>query len=89
MIFEWDENKNRENLRKHGIDFCVVGEFPWHDAAVFNRTREEDYEQRYAAIGFMNNKLYTVIFTKRGKQVRIISFRRANKTEEKAYEQEK
>ncbi len=24
MNFEWDENKNRSNIRKHGIDFADV-----------------------------------------------------------------
>ncbi|MGE4350710.1 MAG: BrnT family toxin [Bdellovibrionales bacterium] len=86
MKFEWDENKNAANKAKHKLSFDLAWEFPWHEAALFDRSREDDGEKRYAAVGLLCGKLHTIIFTKRGHRVRIISLRRANKPEEAAYE---
>lgn len=71
---------------KHKLSFAIAWDFPWHEAVLFDRSREEDGETRYAAVGLLHGKLHTVIFTKRGKRVRLISLRRANKSEETAYE---
>lgn len=87
MRFEWDDKKNEQNKLKHGIDFAEAIDFPWHKAVLIDRTREEDNEQRYAAIGPLYVQLHTIIFTKRKNTVRIISFRRSNKNEEKTYEE--
>jgi len=65
----------------------AVKEFAWHEAVLFDRSRSDDGEHRYAAIGLFDGKLHTVIFTRRGRRTRIISFRRANKPEEKIYEE--
>jgi uncharacterized DUF497 family protein len=89
MLFEWDETKNRINLEKHGLDFNAVFTFDWENAFIADRTREGDGEQRYAALGVYAGKIHTVVFTKRGRTVRIISLRRANRTEERAYESAK
>jgi uncharacterized protein len=86
-MFEWDEDKNRINVVKHDLDFVLVRDFAWHDAVLYDRSRVDDGEQRYAAIGAFNGQLHTVIFTRRGKQTRIISFRRSNRAEEKTYEE--
>jgi hypothetical protein len=88
MIFEWDENKSRLNDEKHGLTFLKAHDFAWDRAVLFNRTRQSDGEQRYAAVGDLHGKLHTIIFTKRGDKFRIISLRRSNKPEEKAYAQQ-
>jgi len=89
MKFEWDEAKNIANLAKHKLPFAVVLDFPWHEAALYERSRESDGEQRYAAVGLFRGKLHTVIFTKRGTVTRIISLRRSNAAEERAYEKDR
>jgi uncharacterized DUF497 family protein len=86
MKFEWDDDKNELNRAKHGIGFELVAAFDWHKAILINRTRTAENERRYAAIGYLGRKLYTVIFTKRGARMRIISLRRSNRKEEDAYE---
>ncbi|MDD3182824.1 MAG: BrnT family toxin [Alphaproteobacteria bacterium] len=86
MQFEWDENKNAANVAKHKLSFAEAWDFPWHESVLFDRSREDDGEKRYAAIGRLHGKLHTIIFTKRAKRVRIITLRRANKSEETAYE---
>ena len=86
MNFEWDEEKDSRNREKHGLDFRAVFDFDWANALIADRTRHGEGEQRWAALGMYAGKLHTVVFTKRVRNIRIISFRRSNRTEEKAYE---
>ena len=53
MRFEWSQAKNRENLRKHDIEFetaRLVSDDPWAISVVDNLHDEED-EQRFVTIG--------------------------------------
>lgn len=86
-MFVWDEAKSRANKSKHGLSFDAVHDFDWDDPVIVDRSRHADGEKRYAAIGKLHNKLYTVIFTLRGDDIRIISLRRANDREEKIHEE--
>jgi uncharacterized DUF497 family protein len=85
VIFEWDETKNRINREKHALDFDAVFAFDWENAFITDRTRHGDGEQRFAAVGLYAGKMHTVVFTKRGRRIRIISVRRSNRTEERGY----
>lgn len=87
MKLEWDDNKNRINRGKHGIDFVEAWDFSWEDAVLADRSRHADGEARFAAIGWLHGKLYTVIFTRRDDSFRIISLRRANAKEEAFHEE--
>ena len=88
MKFTWDENKERLNISKHGIDFSTA-------ALVFgdeNRIVKYDeyhsiYEDRYITIGSINGMLMVlmVVYTEYNDTVRIISARMANKREREAY----
>jgi uncharacterized DUF497 family protein len=86
MIIEWDESKNEENIRKHGIDFADI---PWlfFQAAIYiNVSREKDGEMRIKAIANLNAIPISVIFTAREESIRIISARRASKRERRLLE---
>jgi len=87
MEFEWDDGKNKTNKRDHKIGFEAIFDFDWTSAQIADRSRVVDSEQRFAAIGPMRGKLYTVIYTWRKNTIRIISLRRSNRKEERAYEQ--
>jgi len=85
MDFEWDENKRQSNLRKHGIDFVRA-------AAIFENPileREDnryDYgESRLIALGETTGVVLFVVYTMRGSVYRIISARRATKSEQQQY----
>ena len=89
MKFEWDEAKNRSNIRKHGFDFADA----W---AVFEGpllarldTREDYGEDRWQAIGMLRGQAVVLIFTEREPDIiRAISLRKARKHEQAAYEKE-
>ncbi len=84
-MFEWDESKNSANRSKHGLSFDSVFDFDWDDPVIVDRSRHEDGERRFAAIGELCGKLHTVVFTRRGDNIRIISLRRSNAKEENIY----
>lgn len=73
--FEWDQDKNFENLEKHGVDFEEAQE------AVENADRmSEPYktrgETRYLIIGPTSMGRMQVVITMRGQKARIITARR-------------
>jgi len=86
MLFVWDPAKAARNLAKHGIAFEEVWEFDWASAVVVDRSRRTDGEVRQAAIGVLQGRVCTLIFTDRPEGVRLISFRRSNRSEERIYE---
>jgi hypothetical protein len=86
MIFVWDPAKAERNFAKHGIAFEEAWEFDWAGAIVVDRSRRADGEVPQAAIGLLQGRVCTLIFTDRPDGVRLISFRRSNRSEEKVYE---
>lgn len=91
LRFEWDENKNEANRKKHGISFeAAIRVFDDPNLLDFIE-RIEDGEERWNAIGYAAGSLLflTVVHTymeKAGEPVaRIISARRASRSERKLY----
>jgi len=78
--FEWDENKNKANIEKHGLDFQDAPEVFLKRHITMESTRSRA-EQRYITIGVCGYSAVAVVYTKRGETIRIISFRRANRKE--------
>ena len=89
MEFEWDEAKNRENIRKHGFDFVDAEELFMGPLLflVAPDEQEQDREERWRGIGIIHGRVVVAIFTERSPHViRFISLRKANQQERKAYE---
>lgn len=88
MDFEWDEEKNRENIRRHGLDFAdaeLVFSMPmW----VRPDVRFDYGEHRFIGIGFLENRVVLIAFSEPAEDiVRVISMRRAKKNERAKFEQ--
>jgi len=84
--FEWDQAKARTNLAKHGVDFEVAKNVFLDPAAITEPDDGDPVEERWRTIGLASGKVLFVIFTERdGNVIRIISARKANKREQKAY----
>lgn len=81
--FEWDESKSEANLAKHGIDFEDAIEI--FDGPILLRRSDRNNEERWVAIGSLRKRSLALIFTRRGNMIRIISARRARKSEERDY----
>ena len=88
MQFEWDENKNRVNRRKHdGITFHLARRaFDDPNVLIEEDRVAEDGEELFHAIGRINNLVLLVVYiykeTQNGEEIiRIISARAAGKNE--------
>ncbi|MGB0696388.1 MAG: BrnT family toxin [Rhodospirillaceae bacterium] len=87
MIFEWDEDKNRQNIAKHGLSFeSATGIF---DGFTLNSidNRFEYGEIREISIGMIETvAVVSVVHTDRNGRCRIISARPAVRSERLRYE---
>lgn len=86
MKFEWDENKRKSNITKHGIDFIECFQvFDGRPLCSYTSKNNHD-EKRYVSVCLINNREITTIWTPRKlNTVRIISMRRARNEEKKKY----
>ena len=86
LTFEYDENKSRQNLAKHGIDFDVAQSL-WDDPSMLEiPSKKETKETRFLVIGTINKKHWSAVVTYRDKNIRIISVRRSRIDEVNFYE---
>ena len=84
MNFEWDENKNQLNILKHGITFEEAAAVL--SGVCLTRNAPGNFgESRSISVGVLRDVVIVVIFTVRLSNVRIISSRRANKSERMRY----
>ena len=86
MKFEWDDEKNRTNKAKHGINFNEAKAL-WNDINRVEIQTSYPLENRSILIGKVDRKVWTAIFTRRSNAIRIISVRRARKQEAQLYGQ--
>lgn len=89
LTFEWDENKNRINQRKHGISF-EEAETVFYDeeALVRDDPDHSEEEERFVILGLSNKaNLLVVCHCCRASEtvIRIISARKATRTESQYY----
>jgi uncharacterized DUF497 family protein len=84
MRFEWDPEKNRANVEKHGIDFSDASRL-FEGLHVTGQSTQRHEEPRMIAIGVVNGREIAVVYTLRGTVRRIISARRARTNERKQY----
>ena len=73
MDFEWDEEKRRANLAKHGVDFALAAKIFREDHVEGQDLRGSRGEIRFLAVGQADRQAYVVAFTWRGETRRIIS----------------
>ena len=87
-MFEWDESKASDNKSKHGISFAdTFAVFDDPNAVTLEDFREG--EQRYVTIGLdAFGRILVVVYTWRDENIRIISARKAVRSEAMQYESE-
>jgi uncharacterized DUF497 family protein len=87
LRFIWDENKNKENLKRHGIDFNTAI-FVFKDpnyVKIFDEIHSIN-EDRWNIIGIVNDVVLFVVETEiTDNIIRIISARKANRNEREKY----
>ena len=92
-VFVWNDNKNQFNIRKHGVSFQEAREVFNDENAIYDVDIEHSYdEERFIIIGMSEStKLLFVCYCERGEDgdlIRIISARKADKSETDLYWEE-
>jgi uncharacterized DUF497 family protein len=86
--FEWDPEKERQNVAKHGVSFKEAKELFTSkvDFLEIYDPEHSEVEERFIAVGPIRRGLVLVVFTERVENmVRIISARWASKKERTLY----
>lgn len=90
ISFEWDENKNAINKRKHKISFEEAQTVFYDEAAlVIDDPEHSAEEERFIILGFSRQANLLVVchcYRAADMVIRIISARKATKNETKFYE---
>jgi len=89
LTFEWNDEKAKENLKKHKISFkeakTVFGDT---FLVTFSDIEHSESEQRHINIGTSSKgRVLVVVHAERGRNIRIISCRKATIKERRAYEE--
>ena len=83
----WDSVKAKSNRLKHRVFFSDVEPVFYDPNAISFEDRESEGEARFIVIGLDSlARLVVVAYTYRDGVIRVISARKASKTEQKVYE---
>ena len=87
MDFEWGEVKRLSNLEERGVDFRDAA-LIFEGTVIAKEDMRENYgEQRFRAVGQVDNEYYVVAYTWRGSVLRIISAWKVDEDGRKRYEE--
>ena len=93
ILYEWDENKNKNNQKKHKISFEEAQTvFDDENARLIPDPAHSKNEDRFILLGFSSNLRILVVihcYRQNDQVIRIISARKATKNEEKQYNRSK
>jgi uncharacterized DUF497 family protein len=85
MELEWDEEKRQKNLRERGLDFADASRLDLASSLTMLDARKDYREDRFVSYGFIDGRLHVLCWTHRDDRMRIISLRKANDREQKAF----
>lgn len=87
ISFQWDFGNLDKNKVKHGVDQKQIEEvFFNRPLKIFSDTKHSLIEKRFVALGMTDDaRLLSIIFTLRGRQIRVISARSQSRKERNIY----
>ncbi len=86
-MLEWDEEKKQTNFSDHGLSFEDAETVFSGECVTFEDTRYDYREPRFVTLGRLEGRTVVIAHTPRGENTRIISMRKANSREQKAYKE--
>ena len=81
-----DSQKEDRNIAERGLSLELAEQLDWTTALIWEDQRKDYGEHRYCVLGFIEDRLHSVVFTPRNGKPRVISLRKANKREVNRYE---
>ncbi|MFC6644017.1 BrnT family toxin [Granulicella cerasi] len=90
QTFEWDRLKALRNAIKHGVRFTEAATVFFDHEALFSADGDHSIdEERYTVVGYsLQQRTLFVVHVVRGDKIRIVSARRAEPDERRAYERQ-
>jgi uncharacterized DUF497 family protein len=85
MAFTFDPGKSAKNAAERGLPFELVEQIEWTKAEVIEDTRRNYGETRLQVLAPLGGRLYAIVVTPRGEDLRVISLRKASKREVERY----
>jgi len=85
-MIEKDPDKEVRNLAERGLSLDLAANLDWSTALVWEDLREDYGERRFCALGLIEDRVFSVVFTPRNGRPRMISLRKANAREVRRYE---
>jgi uncharacterized DUF497 family protein len=90
LSFEWDDRKNTQNRRKHGVSFEEAQTVFFDEQALLVADPDHsEHEERFILLG-LSSALRTLVvchcYRREGGMIRLISARRADRQERELYE---
>ena len=89
LRFEWDSAKSASNRRKHGVSFEEAETVFYDDWGILVEDEEDNQEPRFVLIGTSASLRVLVVshcYRARDEVIRLISARKANRSERRDYE---
>jgi len=87
MRFQFDPEKAKNNTKKHNVSFADAESVFYDDLAIHQEDLDSESETRFIAIGMGSaDQVLVIIYTQRGDAIRLISARKATRSEVKYYE---
>ena len=86
MNVEWDEAKRLKNIEDHGVDFQDAALIFLNPVLEAEDTRLEYGEQRFRALGNVDDEFFMVAYTWRGQNRRIITAWKVDDEGKRRYE---
>lgn len=82
---EFDSTKREKGLKKHELDIADFSRIFEHPALEYESKQTHHKEKRVTVVGVLRGKSVTAFYTRRGKNYRVISIRKARDNEKKHY----
>jgi uncharacterized DUF497 family protein len=88
-VAQWHPEKAAANLRKHRVDFADA-ETALHDERAMTRPDDDPEGERFVTLGMdAMGRLLVVVYEWRDDDVRLISARKASRSERRQYERKR
>lgn len=86
MDISYDPAKNERNIAERGLSFERAADFDFETAKIREDVRRAYPERRFVALGWLDARLHLLCFSPVPGGIRVISFRKANRREQRDYE---
>ena len=73
MKLEWDDEKRRKNISKHGVDLIYAALIFEGPTLTKTDNRRTYGEERFISLGLVDGTAFVVVHTQRGEHIRLIS----------------